>query len=418
MDNRTVQFHFFATLGEAKLIRDREKEIGILNESAYLRKMAIDGYLIQMDLSDVKEAVRLLGITSANMNQYAKKANETGRGRLFEYNGKLYRSPKALAEEYGLPWNSLAHYIQRCKTVEEAVDRCKEAQEKKIMLWGKRYQSRYEVATAFGIRETSISARIHTRNRTLEEIVLELLQKEPICFEGKTYNTLVELCAEYQVQPCNVFERLKYGKTLEEAIYLPIRNNGKRYEIEYEGKVYQNAAFLCREYNISKLLVYGQQRYKSEYSFIECFHLVKQLRDECGWPKTEVFAFIPRCKIQGKFYKRISDFASAVGMTRGQIDTYKSRHHHKNMIEALQEMKKDRIPAYKTECGLLPYSEARKKKYTSKQLEQLAYVPSALPRYPVLQSFDFTQDSMDILLRYEELFQKQSQCKREWREQR
>ena len=135
-------------------------------------------------------------------------------------------------------------------------------------------------------------------------------------------------------------------------------------------------------------------------------------------PKTEVFAFIPRCKIQGKFYKRISDFASAVGMTRGQIDTYKSRHHHKNMIEALQEMKKDRIPAYKTEYGLLPYSEARKKKYTSKQLEQLEYVPSALPRYPMLQSFDFTQDSMDILLRYEELFQKQSQCKREWREQR
>ena len=145
---------------------------------------------------------------------------------------------------------------------------------------------------------------------------------------------------------------------------------------------------------------------------------MKQLRDECGWPKTEVFAFIPRCKIQGKFYKRISDFASAVGMTRGQIDTYKSRQHHKNMIEALQEMKKDRIPAYKTEYGLLPYSEARKKKYTSKQLEQLEYVPSALPRYPMLQSFDFTQDSMDILLRYEELFQKQSQCKREWREQR
>ena len=35
-----------------------------------------------------------------------------GRGRLFEYNGKLYRSPKALAEEYGLPWNSLAHYTK------------------------------------------------------------------------------------------------------------------------------------------------------------------------------------------------------------------------------------------------------------------------------------------------------------------
>lgn len=78
MNNRTEQFHFYATPEEAKRIRDREKEVGILNESAYLRKMAIDGFLIQMDLSDVREAVRLLGITSANMNQYAKKANESG----------------------------------------------------------------------------------------------------------------------------------------------------------------------------------------------------------------------------------------------------------------------------------------------------------------------------------------------------
>ena len=63
MNNRTEQFHFFATPEEAKLIRDREKEIGILNESAYLRKMAIDGYLIQMDLSDAKKPYSLFDIT-------------------------------------------------------------------------------------------------------------------------------------------------------------------------------------------------------------------------------------------------------------------------------------------------------------------------------------------------------------------
>ena len=40
--------------------------------------MAIDGYMIRMDLSDVKEVVRLLRINSNNLNQYAKKANETG----------------------------------------------------------------------------------------------------------------------------------------------------------------------------------------------------------------------------------------------------------------------------------------------------------------------------------------------------
>ena len=164
------------------------------------------------------------------------------------------------------------------------------------------------------------------------------------------------------------------------------------------------------------MLVRGQQRYKPEHSFIECFQLVKQLREECGGPEEETFAFIPRFKSQGKFYKRTSDFASTTGMTRGQIDSYKSRHHYENMIEALQAMQSERIPTYKTEEGLLPYNEARKKKYTSKQLETLEYVPDALPRYPMLHTFDFSKDSMDILLRYEKLFQKQSQCKMEWRE--
>ena len=86
---------------------------------------------------------------------------------------------------------------------------------------------------------------------------------------------------------------------------------------------------------------------------------------------TEVFAFIPRLKVQGTFYKSLADFAAVIGMTRGQIDAYKSRHHYKNMIEALQAMQRDRIPAYKTEYGLLSYSEARKRRYTYAQIEKL-----------------------------------------------
>ena len=79
MPDRNVQFHFFATEEEAAAIRQKEADAGIRNESAYLRKMAIDGYMIRMDLSDVKEVVRLLRINSNNLNQYAKKANESGK---------------------------------------------------------------------------------------------------------------------------------------------------------------------------------------------------------------------------------------------------------------------------------------------------------------------------------------------------
>ena len=63
---------------ERKHIERRMKEAGIRNMSAYIRKMAIDGYVIRLDLSDLKEVSRLMGINSNNLNQYAKKANETG----------------------------------------------------------------------------------------------------------------------------------------------------------------------------------------------------------------------------------------------------------------------------------------------------------------------------------------------------
>ena len=53
------------------------QDAGVVNMSAFMRKMAIDGYMILLDLSDVNEVVRLLKINSNNLNQVAKKANES-----------------------------------------------------------------------------------------------------------------------------------------------------------------------------------------------------------------------------------------------------------------------------------------------------------------------------------------------------
>ena len=78
MAKRTHHVHFRVTPEEAELIRQKMKEAGITGLAAYMRKMAIDGYVVNLDLTDMKEAVRLLRISSNNLNQYAKKANETG----------------------------------------------------------------------------------------------------------------------------------------------------------------------------------------------------------------------------------------------------------------------------------------------------------------------------------------------------
>ncbi len=85
--------------GEMDLIEKRMKEAGMKNMSAYIRKMAIDGYVIRLDLSDLKEISRLMGINSNNLNQYAKKANETGSIYL--------KDIKVLQEQHEKIWEEL-----------------------------------------------------------------------------------------------------------------------------------------------------------------------------------------------------------------------------------------------------------------------------------------------------------------------
>ena len=66
------------TQEEKELIQQKMGEMGTTNMEAYFRKMAIDGYMIHLDLSDVRELITLLRRYSNNLNQLTKRAHETG----------------------------------------------------------------------------------------------------------------------------------------------------------------------------------------------------------------------------------------------------------------------------------------------------------------------------------------------------
>ena len=76
---RKVQLNFRVTEREKQLIEDRMQEIGTTNREAYLRKIAIDGMLVRLQVPELKEIVALMRRTSNNVNQIARRLNETGR---------------------------------------------------------------------------------------------------------------------------------------------------------------------------------------------------------------------------------------------------------------------------------------------------------------------------------------------------
>ena len=78
MEKRNETIILRVTKSERVRIQEKMEELGIRNMSAYIRKMALDGYCVKLDLADVREMVSLLRYCSNNLNQYARKANAIG----------------------------------------------------------------------------------------------------------------------------------------------------------------------------------------------------------------------------------------------------------------------------------------------------------------------------------------------------
>ena len=75
---RNIQMKFWVTAEEQQLIEEKMAQLQTKRIGAYLRKMAIDGYIIQVDTTDIREMTKALGSIGRNINQIAKRINAGG----------------------------------------------------------------------------------------------------------------------------------------------------------------------------------------------------------------------------------------------------------------------------------------------------------------------------------------------------
>ena len=81
-EKRLVNHNFRTTESEAAIMRKKMDALGIKNESAYMRALALNGYILKLDLPQIREMLRLLGNMTNNLNQIAKRLN--AHGNLYE----------------------------------------------------------------------------------------------------------------------------------------------------------------------------------------------------------------------------------------------------------------------------------------------------------------------------------------------
>ena len=79
MKNRTrpVRIEFRVTEQEHQLIQKKMEQLGTKNMGAYLRKMAIDGYIIKVDYTEQKKLAAAVSRVAGNINQICRRINQT-----------------------------------------------------------------------------------------------------------------------------------------------------------------------------------------------------------------------------------------------------------------------------------------------------------------------------------------------------
>ena len=77
--NRSIRLEFWVSADELAAMQEKMKQMGTANLSHYLRKMAMDGYVVRLDLSELRDISSKLRYAGNNLNQLAKRANTGGR---------------------------------------------------------------------------------------------------------------------------------------------------------------------------------------------------------------------------------------------------------------------------------------------------------------------------------------------------
>lgn len=106
---RSVHLNVMVTPEEQELIYERMAEAGIRNMGAYMRKMALNGYVLHVDLADVRELVALQRRCANNLNQVAIHVNT--------YGGIYPDEIRALQRDYADLWGPLSDLLRKLSAV-------------------------------------------------------------------------------------------------------------------------------------------------------------------------------------------------------------------------------------------------------------------------------------------------------------
>ena len=263
------------------------------------------------------------------------------------YKGRTYSTVAELERHLGITINNLSRNLSKGLTLEQIVDAIifKEG----IICNGREYKNIDEIASAYGLSTISLSFLIYGRGMNIEDSVMHLLSKEKVEFQGQTFDSLMHLCAHYGVQRNRVYQRLRKGATLEEAITLPTRRSKPSEVLQFRGEWYNSLTELSESYGFDIVFV---KKTSKRLDMPNLYAMELLINFFSRYPSDgNNIHYIPYAIVGNQWFKNYESFVTAIGLKPLQLKTFIANHNRYNgvilsIIDALTLMKKDTKPRY------------------------------------------------------------------------
>ena len=211
--------------------------------------------------------------------------------KTYTYKGKDYTSIYKLATELNIKPEYIYGRIKSGLTLEEAVQNSlslirtgklnanlsREDSKGKIKVWTELFNDTSEIETSFGLEKDFIQSSLKKESKdingdNIEKLIIEHMRPE-VNENKKRLKTTTALARFYGQQPDTIYQRLKLGWDLTEAVVAPVR---KRHvdKIEYKGRFYTSQTELAKDYNIDSYWIASTAR-KQNSSWMKIFEAVE-----------------------------------------------------------------------------------------------------------------------------------------------
>lgn len=253
-----------------------------------------------------------------------------------------------------------------------------------------------EACTEYGVSLRNVGRYMGEMGMTLEQAVAQCLRTDKVFYRGNWYSSFIELCTDYHLQASVVYNRIRSGWSMLNAVETPVREQ-TRGKIIYCGQVYKSLTDICRDIGI-QLSLAASLAHKMNYHTIEAIHILNILKQALRIPNNFTLRVIPLCVINNVVIYTHKELARHIGVYEQDVLALKTSNPNMDIISILQILQSKVTYSFSINGTPITATELKKRMGISRynEIKDRPEYKVAFAKYPKLQGIDFNHRCIDV----------------------